>query len=203
MGRNIIIVFLLLLMFSSFFTGCGIFDNSSEELLREVKAIEELSNKYANFYLSTDTYIEKVKEVAKFADEFNEAELIITYRPKLELFPDAINMVKRKNLALLTEEQLKEIRNTLKPVKTEIEVQISKVYDDGKNKYIFSKGKVVTTYKGHFYYDYYLRKYTFINEGNEWKIMDINTQLYGRNYKQVENVTYRNEPIEFLIKFNQ
>ncbi|ABY91946.1 MAG: hypothetical protein PWQ37_2821 [Candidatus Petromonas sp.] len=203
MGRNIIIVFLLLLMFSSFFAGCGIFDNSSEELLREVKAIEELSNKYANFYLSTDTYIEKVKEVAKFADEFNEAELIITYRPKLELFPDAINMVKRKNLALLTEEQLKEIRNTLKPVKTEIEVQISKVYDDGKNKYIFSKGKVVTTYKGHFYYDYYLRKYTFINEGNEWKIMDINTQLYGRDYKRMENVTYKNKPVEFVIKFNQ
>lgn len=141
MGRNIIIVFLLLLMFSSFFAGCGIFDNSSEELLREVKAIEELSNKYANFYLSTDTYIEKVKEVAKFADEFNEAELIITYRPKLELFPDAINMVKRKNLALLTEEQLKEIRNTLKPVKTEIEVQISKVYDDGKKQIHFFKGE--------------------------------------------------------------
>ncbi|KUJ90788.1 MULTISPECIES: hypothetical protein [Thermoanaerobacteraceae] len=74
MGRNIIIVFLPLLIFSLFFTGCGIFDNNNEELLREVKAIEELSNKYANFYMTTDAYIEKAKEVAKFADEFNEAE---------------------------------------------------------------------------------------------------------------------------------
>ncbi|SFE15347.1 hypothetical protein SAMN04324257_00731 [Thermoanaerobacter thermohydrosulfuricus] len=44
-----------------------------------------------------------------------------------------------------------------------VSLAISKVYDDGKNKYIFSKGKVVATYNGHFYYDYYLRKYTFIN----------------------------------------
>lgn len=205
MKRNIIILSLLLFLFL-FFTGCD-FNDTNEELLREVKAIEELSNKYANFYMTTDAYIEKAKEVAKFTNEFYEnklyeGQLIIMYSPRWDLFPEAIDMVKRKNTALFTEEQLKKLRNILKPAKTEIEVQISKVYNEGGNKYIFSKGKVVTTYNGHFYYNYYLRKYTFVKEEKEWKIKSIDTELYGEDYRKVAKVTFKGEPVEFLIKFN-
>lgn len=205
MKRNIIILSLLSLLFL-FFIGCD-FNNTDEELLKEVKAIEELNNKYANWYLTTDDYIKKVKEVAKFTNEFYEnklyeGQLIITYSPRWDLFPEAIDMVKRKNTALFTEEQLKKLRDILKPAKTEIEVQISKVYNEGGNKYIFSKGKVVTTYNGHFYYDYYLRKYAFVQEEKEWKIKRIDTELYSGDYRKVEKVTFKGEPVEFLVKFN-
>lgn len=205
MKRNIIILFLLSFLFL-FFIGCD-FNNTDDELLKEVKAIEELNNKYANWYLTADDYIKKVKEVAKFTKEFYEnrlyeGQLIVTYDPAWFLFPEAINMVKGKNTVLFTDEELKKLRDIIKPAKTEVEVQISKVYNEGGNKYIFSKGKAVTTYKGYTVYEYYLRKYTFVKEEKEWRIKKIDTELDGGTHVQEKKVTFRGEPVEFLIKFN-
>lgn len=202
MPKKYLFSIFILIFFIATVSACTIKNNQNEKLIDMVKRVETLDNKYSNFYLTNNVYLKELDSL--FVSNFSVIQHSERrYMPDFAIdFSKSLNILKEKNIAYLTDDELKEIRNITKDVKRDIEVQISKVYDDGGYKYIFSKAKIVSKYNTAYRYKYYTKEYTFAKENGQWKIQHIDNNFYLNQSEEVKNTTFKNTNIEYIEKLN-
>jgi hypothetical protein len=182
------------------FTACNTENTDTktdEYIINAAKKVETLDNKFSNYFLTYDEYLRGLNGL--FVDTFD-----------VNKHYDRRYIESKIDIKNFTDEQLKTIRdkNIKENKEDKVEVEISKVYSDGKYKYLFTKANIIQPYvpknNKNITGIVITRKYAFANQNNEWKIQYIDQALYSNNiaFEKMEYNKFNNKFVEYTDRFN-
>lgn len=182
------------------FTACNTKNTDAktdEYIINAVKKVETLDNKFSNYFLTYDEYLKGLNGL--FVDTFD-----------VNKHYDRRYIESKIDIKNFTDEQLKNIRdkNIKENKEDKVEVEISKVYSDGKYKYVFTKANIIQPYmpknNKNITGIVITRKYAFAKQNNEWKIQYIDQAFYPNNiaFEKMENNKFNNKLVQYTIRFD-
>ncbi|MGB9680523.1 MAG: hypothetical protein ACPL3A_11250 [Thermoanaerobacteraceae bacterium] len=180
------------------FTACNTESTGTKTddyIINKVKKVEILDHKFSNYFLTYDEYLKELKDL--FVNAFDENKHYERKYAEIDI----------RNF---TDEELKNIREKYEKEnkKDKIEVEISKIYSDGKYKYVFTKANIIQPYmpknKENITGIVITRKYAFVKENNYWKLQYIDQALYSNNieFEKMEYNKFNNELVQYITKFD-
>ncbi|NNG68073.1 hypothetical protein [Caldanaerobacter subterraneus] len=198
MKKISIIILMIFVLGTLSFTACNTESTDTkidDYITNTVKKVEILDHKFSNYFLTYDEYLKELKDL--FVNAFDENKHYERKYAEIDI----------RNF---TDEELKNIREKYEKEnkKDKIEVEISKIYSDGKYKYVFTKANIIQPYmpenKENITGIVITRKYTFVKENNDWKIQYIDQALYSNNisFEKMEYNKFNNELAEYITKFD-
>jgi hypothetical protein len=158
--EKIVIILTIFILSTFLFAACNMesADTKNDEyIINTVKKVETLDHKFSNYFLTYEEYLKGLEGL--FVKTFDENKHYERKYAEIDI----------KNF---TDEQLKNIREKyIKENKEDkVEVEISKIYSDGKYKYVFTKANVIQPYmpenKENITGIVITRKYAFVKENN-------------------------------------
>lgn len=182
------------------FTACNTentYTKTDEYIINAVKKVETLDNKFSNYFLTYDEYLKGLNGL--FVDTFD-----------VNKHYDRRYIESKIDIKNFTDEQLKNIRdkNIKENKENKVEVEISKVYSDGKYKYVFTKANIIQPYmpknNKNITGIVITRKYAFAKQNNEWKIQYIDQAFYSNNiaFEKMEYNKFNNKLVQYTIRFD-
>ncbi|AAM23677.1 lipopolysaccharide export LptBFGC system permease protein LptF [Caldanaerobacter subterraneus subsp. tengcongensis MB4] len=196
--KKISIILMIFVLSTLLFTACNTesTDTKTDDyIINTVKKVEILDHKFSNYFLTYEEYLKGLKDL--FVNAFDENKHYERKYAEIDI----------RNF---TDEQLKNIREKyIKENKEDkVEVEISKIYSDGKYKYVFTKANIIQPYmpknKENITGIVITRKYAFVKENNDWKIQYIDQALYSNNipFEKMEYNKFNNKLVQYITKFD-
>lgn len=164
------------------------------QIINVVKKIEELDHKFSNFLLTYDEYISELDKLDTFFADWIDDDSHYDRR-----YVPIIDMKK------LNKDEINEIRNTT-DTSDEVKVEMSKVYSDEKNIYVFTKSTIKNDDSDDVLVpdNIITRRYDIRNIDGTLKIITINMGIYDENTEenQIQFNKFNNQSVDYKYTFN-